>query len=67
LAEKAEKGHIIAQDVCEIVASTGIQEKFWKMGIQKPKISLWTAWRWLAALKWWYGRKQSGMYIDGHE
>ena len=34
---------------------------------QKPFISLLTAQRWLAKLKWRYKKVKNGMYIDGHE
>ena len=67
LTEKAKSGFIKAQDVCEIVASARVQTKLTQLGIDKPSISLSTAHRWLAKLKWRYGKRKNGMYFDGHE
>ena len=67
LAKKAKSGFINAEDVCEIVASEKIQVLFARLGVHKPRISLATAKRWLAKLKWRYSKKKNGMYIDGHE
>jgi hypothetical protein len=38
-----------------------------RLGTKKYTISIRTARRWLKKLDWRYGRKRSGMYIDGHE
>ena len=67
LLEKLEAGFIKAQDVCNIVASEKLQILFSWLGIDKPSISLTTAQRWLAKMKWHYGKTKNGMYIDGHE
>ena len=67
LTEKAKSSFIKAQDVCEIVASVRVQMKLTQLGIDKPSISLSTAHRWLAKLKWRYGKRKNGMYFDGHE
>jgi hypothetical protein len=67
LSEKAKSGFIKAQDVCEIVASKKLQDLFSRLGIDKPGISLSTAQRWLAKMKWRYSKMRNGMYIDGHE
>ena len=67
LAKKANGGFIRAEDVCEIVASEKIQALFARLGVHKPRVSLATAKRWLARLKWRYSKKKNGMYIDGHE
>jgi hypothetical protein len=67
LSEKARSGFIKAQDVCEIVASEKIQVMFARLGVHKPSISMSTAQRWLAKLKWQYRKMKNGMYIDGHE
>jgi hypothetical protein len=67
LAKKAKAGFIKAEDVCEIVASEKIQVLFVRLGVHKPGISIATAKRWLAKLKWRYDKKKNGMYIDGHE
>ncbi|PBK85860.1 hypothetical protein ARMGADRAFT_1036033 [Armillaria gallica] len=64
LLEKSKKDYICAQDVVNYVASPEIQEKF---GGRKASISLSTGQRWLKKLDWRYGRRQNGMYIDGHE
>ena len=44
-----------------------MQTKLDQIGSRKKKISLHTAQRWLYMKGWCYGRKKSGMYIDGHE
>ena len=67
LSERAKSGFIKAQDVCEIVASMKTQTLFARLGIDKPGISLSTAQRWLAKMKWRYTKMKNGMYIDGHE
>jgi hypothetical protein len=67
LSEKSKVSFINAQDVCDIVASKKIQDLFLQLGIHKPSISISTAHRWLAKLKWCYSKVKNGMYIDGHE
>ena len=67
LTKKAKSSFIKAQDVCKIVASARVQTKLTQLGIDKPSISLSTAHRWLAKLKWRYGKRKNGMYFDGHE
>ena len=67
LAEKAKSGFLKTEDVCDIIASDAIQGIFTRLGVNKPRISLSTAHRWLARLDWKYGKKMNGMYIDGHE
>jgi hypothetical protein len=67
LSEKAKRGFISAEDVCEIVSGERLQDLFARLGVHKPSISKATAQRWLAKLKWRYSKKKNGMYIDGHE
>jgi hypothetical protein len=67
LSEKSKASFINAQDVCDIVASEKIQDLFLWLGIHKPSISISTAHRWLAKLKWCYSKVKNGMYIDGHK
>jgi len=67
LSEKSKVGFIKAQDVCDIVASENLQNLFSRLGVHKPSISLTTAQRWLAKMKWHYAETKKGMYIDGHE
>jgi len=67
LSQKSKAGFIWAQNVCDIVAGEKLQNLFLRLGVQKPFISLSTAQRWLAKLKWRYRKVKNGMYIDGHE
>jgi hypothetical protein len=67
LSEKLKASFINAQDVCDIIVSKKIQDLFLRLGIHKPSISISTAHRWLAKLKWCYSKVKNGMYIDGHE
>jgi hypothetical protein len=67
LSMKARSGFIKAQDICKIVAGEKIQIMFAQLGVHKPSISMLTAQRWLAKMKWKYSKTKNGMYIDGHE
>ncbi|KAH9159876.1 hypothetical protein EDB89DRAFT_2082892 [Lactarius sanguifluus] len=67
LEEKMKSGSIKAADLVDIIASPKMQEQLKLTGIEKPSISECMAHRWLGRLGWWYGRRKSGMYIDGHE
>jgi hypothetical protein len=67
LGEKLKEGSIKATDLVDVVASPKMQDRFKSAGIDKPSISERTAHRWMARLGWRYGKRQNGMYIDGHE
>jgi hypothetical protein len=67
LSKRAKSGFIKAEDVCEIVASEKIQALFTRLGVDKPRVSLSTAKRWLAKMKWRYSKMKNRMYIDSHE
>ena len=67
LTEKAKSGFLKTEDVCDIIASNAIQGIFARLGVDKPRISVSTAKRWLSKLNWKFGKKMNGMYIDGHE
>jgi hypothetical protein len=67
LSEKSKVSFIKAQDICDIVAGEKLQGLFFRLGIDKPSISLSTAQRWLAKMNWCYSKTKTGMYIDGHE
>lgn len=59
----AKDGYIRAQDVVDFV-NRDEMKKF--MGSKKG-ITVQTARRWMKSLKWRFGKKKRGMYIDGHE
>ena len=67
LTERAKTGFIKAEDICEIVGGEKLQALFARLSVQKPRISLSTAQRWLAKMNWRYSKTKQGMYIDGHE
>ncbi len=67
LTEKAKLGFLKTEDVCDIIVSDAIQGIFAQLGVNKPRISLLIAKRWLARLDWKYGKKMNGIYINGHK
>ncbi|KAG2109983.1 uncharacterized protein F5147DRAFT_772825 [Suillus discolor] len=64
LMEVAKHGYICAQDIVDYITRPEVQGR---LGSKKTGISLATAQRWMHKLDWRYGKKQNGMYIDGHE
>jgi len=67
LTEKAKLGFLKTEDVCDMIVSDAIQGIFAQLGVNKPRISLLIAKRWLARLDWKYGKKMNGIYINGHK
>jgi hypothetical protein len=65
LSERAKDGFIKAEDVCEIVASEGVQVLIAQLRIHKPSISRKTAQRYLAKLKYCYSKKKKECILMG--
>lgn len=56
--------YIRAQDVVDFVSRPELQES---LGVRPAKISVRTGRRWLNKMSFQYGKRTTGMYIDGHE
>ena len=67
LGEKMKNGSFKVTDLVDIISRLKMQDRFRLAGIDKPSISERMAHRWMNGLGWRYGKRQNGMYIDGHE
>ncbi len=63
----SKDSYICAQDVVDFIATPRRTKKAPGSGKKQKSISVRTARQWLKTLNWWYGWKQNGMYVDGHE
>jgi hypothetical protein len=60
----AKDGYVCAQDIVDCVTMPEMQEQ---LGTRWTGISIHMARCWLHNMEWQYGKKRTGMYIDGHE